>query len=992
MTQYIAPELASQFQSFGSNTFVQEGGVIHHPEQIALGNDILLRTPYFLNADHAEGAVCIQIGDGCELGPGLHIGAEIKVVLGKKVLIDPHVYISDQVQVQPHPVTGHAIPDIRASEATRRISIEEGAWIGANAVILGNVRIGAGSVIKPNSVVSSDVPDYCVVAGIPAAITEIYDVHSGEWIHVSGEGEAQKLLEARRLQPLMSICIPTFNRAPHLEHILESIYSQIGNNSLIEVIVSDNASTDGSYEIANRYAALYSNMRVVCNPRNIGADFNMFRVMNVARGKFIKLQGDDDFYIQGSILPLLHVLHTHRECGVVQVFVRNNSGRIEKGSGMQAFLKATSIYSAFISSMILRREDLERIEEPALFLHSSFNQLYLQLAILEKNPNYCIVNRNIFTYAGLSSDAYNFGEVILRNYQSILQHFVGSGLTQEDVDRERKQTLFGYAIPWFRQIVGTNMIADTDKFEDIVRELYEKEAYFDEAWAQITAIRPPQSIPVEVLPPQSSPSEEPPLERSNNMTATISPQLASELYQYGTECCIHADGQIEHPKAVAIGNKVTLDKHYWLNAIETDTVEDPKIIIGDGCKSEIGLSISAHTRIHLERNIMIGAHVYITDADRQYQQVGNSVLDQGISENSDGIFIGEGVTIGARAVISGNVRIGKGSIIESGSLVEEDIPENCIARGIPAKIFQIELPQLEQEPPFLSICIPTYNRADNLDICLQAIFSQLEDTVSVEVLVSDNASTDNTREVVERYAARYPVLRYSCNAANIGADRNIYQVMQQAQGKFIKMQGDDDYWVEGTLMPFIGIIKNHQDCGIIHISVHNRDGRVYKGHGAAEFLEATSMMSAFISGMILRKEDLDKVEEPDRFLISSCNQMYLQYSILMNNPAFCVVNWGMFRFQGNPPTGYNFGKVVFEGYQSILKYFIGKGLTEEQVSKEKERSLFGYILPWYRGIVQNGYNADVSGFEEIFSAHYHDEPYYQNILNQIKMLAVAEHS
>lgn len=122
-----------------------------------------------------------------------------------------------------------------------------------------------------------------------------------------------------------------------------------------------------------------------------------------------------------------------------------------------------------------------------------------------------------------------------------------------------------------------------------------------------------------------------------------------------------------------------------------------------------------------------------------------------------------------------------------------------------------------------------------------------------------------------RYLARYPCLKYYRNDKNIGADRNIYHVMQLA------MQGDDNYYVDGTLMPLINIVKNHFDCGIIHIHIHNNDGRVYTGEGAQAFLNASTIMSTFITGMILRRADLEQVEQPDRFLDSSLNQIYQQY-------------------------------------------------------------------------------------------------------------------
>ncbi|BBI32702.1 glycosyltransferase [Cohnella abietis] len=470
MTTYITPELAARFQQFGSHTYIQSGGTFDHPERIAIGHGIFIRAPYSINVIESDNkSTAILLGDGCQINPGLTITANNSVKLGRNVLIGPHVHIHDEVNKQIH--------------------IGEGAWIGANATLSGDVRIGTGSVVRPNSVVVSNVPDYCVVAGNPAAIVEIFDVSSSKWIAVSGSMHANTLLAVRRQHPLLSICIPTYNRAPHLEQCLQSIYSQIGNNELIEVIVSDNASNDATAEIANRYASLYSNMRVVRNEENIGADRNIFQVMNLAQGKFVKLQGDDDFYVDGTILPLLHVLHSHGDCGIVQIFVRNGDGRIWTGEGMSAYLNATSIYATFITSIVLRREDLVKLEEPALFLHSSFNQLYLQYAILENNPRFCVMNCGMFTYAGLSSDEYNFAEIIFRSYQSILQHFVGRGLSQDDINREKKQTLFGYAIPWFREIITTKMIADTDRFEEIYSELYQDEPYYDEALAIIVSIR-----------------------------------------------------------------------------------------------------------------------------------------------------------------------------------------------------------------------------------------------------------------------------------------------------------------------------------------------------------------------------------------------------------------------------------------------------------------------------------------------------------------------
>lgn len=60
--------------------------------------------------------------------------------------------------------------------------IGEGSWIGTHCGIIGDVHIGKHCVVAANSVVTKDIPDYCVVAGAPAKIIKKYDFETKEWI------------------------------------------------------------------------------------------------------------------------------------------------------------------------------------------------------------------------------------------------------------------------------------------------------------------------------------------------------------------------------------------------------------------------------------------------------------------------------------------------------------------------------------------------------------------------------------------------------------------------------------------------------------------------------------------------------------------------------------------------------------------------------------------------------------------------------------------
>jgi glycosyltransferase involved in cell wall biosynthesis len=88
------------------------------------------------------------------------------------------------------------------------------------------------------------------------------------------------------------------------------------------------------------------------------------------------------------------------------------------------------------------------------------------------------------------------------------------------------------------------------------------------------------------------------------------------------------------------------------------------------------------------------------------------------------------------------------------------------------------------------------------------VLPQLADQPEIEVFVSDNASTDNTEEVVREYCARYPGLRYTRNATNVGFDGNVVACIDNAAGEYVAFFSDDDLAPPGLLA---GLVKDLQE-------------------------------------------------------------------------------------------------------------------------------------------------------------------------------------
>jgi len=107
----------------------------------------------------------------------------------------------------------------------------------------------------------------------------------------------------------------------------------------------------------------------------------------------------------------------------------------------------------------------------------------------------------------------------------------------------------------------------------------------------------------------------------------------------------------------------------------------------------------------------------------------------------------------------------------------------------------------ENPAPLVSIGFPIYNGAAHLPDVIDRILSQSHS--DFELILCDNASTDNTREICLGYAAQDPRVRYHRQPENIGPARNFAYVMRLARGKYFSWVAHDDQWLAGHLASLV---------------------------------------------------------------------------------------------------------------------------------------------------------------------------------------------
>lgn len=153
----------------GNNVYIGKHCSLKGKQQIILEDSVTVH-PY---AQIWSGCGTVRVGKGSEIGERCRISIANSLEIGEKVLLSPNVYLTDC----DHEYRNIDIPVIDQGivQKGQKVSIGDGSYIGINAVIVGNVKIGKHCVIGANSVVTKDIPDYSVAVGSPARVIKTID-------------------------------------------------------------------------------------------------------------------------------------------------------------------------------------------------------------------------------------------------------------------------------------------------------------------------------------------------------------------------------------------------------------------------------------------------------------------------------------------------------------------------------------------------------------------------------------------------------------------------------------------------------------------------------------------------------------------------------------------------------------------------------------------------------------------------------------------------
>lgn len=457
---------ASLLGNCGSQVVVGDNCKLVNPDKIWLG-------------DH------VRIGDNCRMTAAYNIRIEHNTV------IEDSVNISDEqvLPVNTLAVFGSAFEQKKGGN----LVIGHHSHIETDVTIIGDVKIGCGCLIKASSMLNKDVPNHCVVAGNPAQIIKAMDYENGKWIDIKDDVELQHLLEKRKkTQPILSIGIPTFNRSYYLNKCLKAIYKQIGNDDLVEVFISDNASPDNTPQVVANYQK-YPSLIYHRNKTNIG-ERNFENVWEHSHGKYAIALGDDDYFCGNAIYNIVASLYSNPKITLLSMLPYNeNRYGVYEGKGIDDFVGRVSYVSTYISGVALNREYFLQVENRLKFSDTNLNQVYIQLEMLRKNPEFCVLYGAFF---GKGTGEAGFGrkyslerkadlaKVFIGQYFDILNSFLSeksNGLSKEALKKDKRNVMEKFFLPWCNIVTSSDCVwRIDDNVMDVIKKYYSTEPYFEE--------------------------------------------------------------------------------------------------------------------------------------------------------------------------------------------------------------------------------------------------------------------------------------------------------------------------------------------------------------------------------------------------------------------------------------------------------------------------------------------------------------------------------
>jgi glycosyltransferase involved in cell wall biosynthesis len=247
----------------------------------------------------------------------------------------------------------------------------------------------------------------------------------------------------------------------------------------------------------------------------------------------------------------------------------------------------------------------------------------------------------------------------------------------------------------------------------------------------------------------------------------------------------------------------------------------------------------------------------------------------------------------------------------------------------------------------------------------------------IELIVSNNASTDHTDDIVERYRSQGLDFKYVKNEKNI-LEWNLAQCYSLATAKYVLVLADDDVLVDDALNRILDVLRSGE-YGIVHLQAYpyqtdfakefprkqrRPETIVYDNLG--KFIKRVNYYFTFISGNIVNKTLVDKNINIGDFNGTNMVQLSWIFSALFNSQRNVYVGQNLIAAKGGNSGGYQICRVFGTNLNKVFEYFIERGIPRTYLDIINRNLVFSLFPNAIRGLRKD-------------MGKYHEENYFKTL-------------
>ena len=283
------------------------------------------------------------------------------------------------------------------------------------------------------------------------------------------------------VRPVLSVCIPTYNRCRYLQKTLAMLTAEqvFVSSDDVEIVISDNCSQDETCEVCKEFVAKFApKIKYFRQPENTG-DKNFAAVLHMASGEYAKLNHDKIFFIPGKLTEFVDYLKNGDHDNII--LLTNGANRLSgicKCRNFDDILEAVSYNITWIGAYCFKTDLFKELPEPDRYADLNFSQIDILARLVAQGEKVTVYGAKIMEGLAVpTGDSHYVPQIFGHNYFRIMDEIYHQGLISAKVyEAHKKHTLLKYINKY--HFAGRGLHFVKGGYFRFLLPIYGKKAYF----------------------------------------------------------------------------------------------------------------------------------------------------------------------------------------------------------------------------------------------------------------------------------------------------------------------------------------------------------------------------------------------------------------------------------------------------------------------------------------------------------------------------------